>query len=248
MKYTNAKNLYSTSIPKSRIKGSSLPRYSWGGDVGQYMKDNAGSLSQAGNVGAAGIMALDQLDGKTSPWASAGAGALKGASMGMAFGPLGAAVGAGVGLVGGAVMGKMKSNAEQEAERQAEIAEKRRKDSIKLQKEFTSMQNSKAILAGYPTSGVADAGFVMAYGGKVPTKDAKYLAEDQEVIQHAENDMPDTDQNGKAVRLNSTTSKFVGDTHEDPSNGIGANNDSNARIFSNRLYVPKDMLKQLKNL
>jgi len=88
----------------------------------------------------------------------------------------------------------------------------------------------------------------MAMGGKIPTQSAEYLAEGGEVIQHAPNDVPDTDQNGDIKQLNSNTSKFEGDSHNDPSQGIGASNDNQARVFSNRLYVKKDMLKKLKSL
>lgn len=253
MKYTNAKDLRNTSIPKSRMKGSKLPQYGWAGNfnaskTGQYMNDNAGAISSLANTGAAGITALDQLDGKTSMLGAGASGALKGASMGMAFGPAGALVGAGVGLVGGAVMGHFKSKQEEEAAREEEKQKRMMKDQMRLNNEAQSLAASKAILSTYPTSGVTNAGFAMAYGGKIPEDSASYLAEDQEVIQHAPNDVPDTDQNGNVQRIASDMSKFVGDTHDDASQGIGANNDSDARIYSNRLYVPKDMLSKLKNI
>lgn len=501
--YTDAKQLRVSSYPRSRMKGSSLPRYNNGGQVAQYMAANQGALSGAANMLSGGIMTLDQLDGKTSPWATAGAGALKGASAGMAFGPWGAAIGAGIGLIGGAIGGSMKSKAEEEALRKQEEAKRKAEQAIADQKELAALSTSKAILQTYPTSGVANAGFAMAeggpikglagvnanpeltaavaglqggpaqtatqyqepsgwdqfknvmnapltslgyayrgqeipnnvqpesavdnvlsafnpfsravgavdtidgvvsgdmhqavegvaniipagrvaktpvaraglnaaysygvgqmanggpvptpslnpatakalnaygaanypttpeqkaalygyngyvqpqtgalrpvepvfgaimgthlaseilgghmtsglaaahrtgagtaakaagavkdlyngyeiahygglpfhaYGGKIAGNNAAYLAEDQEIIQHAHNDKPDTDENGGIQKLNSTASKFVGDTHDDPSNGIGARNDQDARIYSNRLYAPKNLVAELKKL
>ncbi len=88
----------------------------------------------------------------------------------------------------------------------------------------------------------------MAMGGKIPTQSADYLAEGGEVIQHAANDRPDTDQNGGIRQLNSNTSLFKGDSHSAPSQGIGVANDQEARIYSKRLYAPKDLVAKLKSL
>jgi hypothetical protein len=87
-----------------------------------------------------------------------------------------------------------------------------------------------------------------AMGGKIHTENADYLAEGQEIIQHAANDRPDTDQNGNTKQLNSNTSKFVGDSHDAPSQGIGVSNNEEARIFSKRLYAPKNLVAKLNKL
>jgi len=88
----------------------------------------------------------------------------------------------------------------------------------------------------------------MAYGGKIPTESADYLAEGGEVIQHAPNDHPATDQNGGARALNSNTSLFTGDSHNAPSQGVGVANNQEARIYSKRLYAPKSLVAKLKSL
>lgn len=88
----------------------------------------------------------------------------------------------------------------------------------------------------------------MAAGGKIPTASADYLAEGGEVIQHAVNDRPNTDQNGNIRQLNSNTSLFQGDSHNAPSQGIGVANDQEARIYSKRLYAPKNLVAKLKSL
>ena len=85
-------------------------------------------------------------------------------------------------------------------------------------------------------------------GGKIPTQSADYLAEGGEIIQHAINDRPDTDMNGDAKQINSNTSKFVGDSHNAPSQGIGVANDQEARIYSKRLYAPQDLVAKLNKL
>jgi len=95
---------------------------------------------------------------------------------------------------------------------------------------------------------VTDMPGLMAAGGKIPTASADYLAEGGEVIQHAVNDRPDTDQNGGIRQLNSNTSLFKGDSHNAPSQGIGVANDQEARIYSKRLYAPKDLVAKLKSL
>ena len=90
MLYTNAKDLRSSQIPRSRFKGSSLPQYDLGGilQIG----------SQAGNL----IGGIDAADGDLNPYAATGAGALKGAAMGAKLGSIvpgvGTAIGAGAGF------------------------------------------------------------------------------------------------------------------------------------------------------
>lgn len=446
MVYTNAKDLYKSSIPKARFKGSSLPRYAGGGwleTAGTFLKSDQGQ-NVMGGLGTVGnyLGMVDGVDGKTNPYLSGAAGALKGAQMGAKFGPLGA----GIGAAAGVGLALYKSHQEKQMAAELEAQKLKEEQDRKNRLEAANYESSKAILSTYPTSGVADAGFMMAYGGptdpppfdmsllagnslpapsqlpasepnvltgyndaqltanrqkgnaiavqnradivgdnlntayqyakenpldatqialgsvaigadgiplvgntvsavadginagisgsraayyankgdygkaafyttaaaldgaaavpglgnaagaskigmllnktahlahnpihvahqvtpgitaykaanmgsgmlnemamggKIPTQSAHYLAEGGEVIQHAMNDRPDTDQNGDAKQLNSNTSKFVGDSHDAPSQGIGVANDEEARIFSKRLYAPKDLVAKLKKL
>lgn len=240
MLYTNAKDLRSSQIPRSRFKGSSLPQYDLGGilQIG----------NQAGNL----IGGIDAADGDLNPYAATGAGALKGAAMGAKLGSIvpgvGTAIGAGAGALIGGAAGLFKERQQQAALDEAKAAKLKQEQDRKRALELANLQASKAILSTYPTQGVADAGFMMAMGGKIPTQSADYLAEGGEIIQHATNDRPDTDQNGEAKQINSNTSKFVGDSHDAPSQGIGVANDQEARIYSKRLYAPKDLVAKLNKL
>lgn len=248
MYYTNAKDLYKTPLPKSRLKGSKLPSYG----LGAWIGSNVGGINQFANLGAGAITSIDAMDGDLNPYASAGAGALKGAALGAKLGTVVPGLGNVVGAAGGAIIGGaaglIKERMQQKQLDAAELEKIKLEEERRRSLEVANLQASKAILSTYPTSGVADAGFMLAMGGKIPTQGADYLAEGGEIIQHAVNDRPDTDANGDAKQINSNTSKFVGDSHDDPSEGIGVANDQEARIYSNRLYAPKDLVAQLKKL
>lgn len=452
MLYTNAKDLRSSQIPRSRFKGSSLPQYGYGAllsQAGKFLGSDQGSalLGNLGQLGTA-VGSLDAADGDLNPYASAGAGALKGAQLGAKLGSfvpgVGNVIGAGAGALIGGAAGLYKERQQQAQLDEAEAAKLKLEKERKRALELANLQSSKAVLSTYPTQGVADAGFMMAYGGptdppspsaglmnnmnqfaadynqpaantmvpdyspvsfsqttgtstdapqvtledtldqykkagqyakehpldavqiglgataiaadaiplagtavsgiadginagisggraayyankgdygnaafygtaaaldgaaaipglgnaagaskigmllnkgahaghnvihaahqganavtayktanmgygaanyamggKIPTQSADYLAEGGEVIQHAMNDRPDTDQNGDIKQLNSNTSKFVGDSHDAASQGIGVANDEEARIYSKRLYAPKDLVAKLKKL
>lgn len=170
-KYVKAAGVKAGSrIPNPRR--ASLPKLGWAGSVnnsaaGQYMAGNADALSAAGSTAAGYLTAADQMDGKTNLLASAGSGALQGAATGLMFGPVGAVIGGAIGLAGGAIMGKLKQNAEEDAREAAEKAKRQREESIRNQREAASIAANSALMANYPTSGVANAGFAMAYGGTV---------------------------------------------------------------------------------
>ena len=178
MLYTNANDLRSTQFPRSRFKGSKLPQYNLGGWLG----DNIGSVNQFANMGAGTISAIDGMDGDLNPYASAGAGALKGAAMGAKLGTIVPGLGNVVGAAGGAIIGgaaglikeRMQQKQLDAAAEEKRIADQRRKQDL----EASNLQSSKAILATYPTSGVANAGFMMAYGGPTdpPPFDMSLLA------------------------------------------------------------------------
>lgn len=256
MLYTNAKDLYKSNLPKPRFKGSSLPKYFGGGwiETANYFMGSEQGQNLLGGLGKAGNLlgAADAIDGDMNPYMAGASGALKGAQLGAKLGSFVPGIGNVVGAVGGAAIGAgaalLQERKQEKMREEAELQKKKEEENRRRLLEAANMQASKAILSTYPTSGVADAGFMLAMGGKIPTQGADYLAEGGEIIQHAVNDRPDTDANGDAKQINSNTSKFVGDSHDDPSEGIGVANDQEARIYSNRLYAPKDLVAQLKKL
>ena len=165
MHYTNAKDLYRNPYPRSRFKGSSLPQYAGGGwleTAGVFLDSDQGK-NLMGGLGTVGnyLGMADAVDGKTNPYLSGAAGALKGAQMGAKFGPIGAGVGAAAGI------GLALYKARQEKQQAEEIAlEKQKEDEYKKESlRVANLQTSKGILDTYPTTGVTDAGFMMAYGG-----------------------------------------------------------------------------------
>jgi len=156
MLYTNAKDLYRSSFPKSRFKGSSLPQYDNGGSPmsvqptflqsgNNFLASNTGKGISAG-AGLAGEL-ISQYGGDGA-FAAGASGALKGASAGAQFG----LIGAGVGAVGGAAYGLLMR--QQELKKEEEAKEQKKQEDLAM-----NYQTSKAILSTYPTEGVADAGF-----------------------------------------------------------------------------------------
>jgi len=176
MVYTNAKDLYKSSIPKSRFKGSSLPQYGYGAmltQAGNFLGSDKGSalLGNLGQLGTA-VGSLDAVDGDMNPYAAAGAGALKGVGMGAKLGNMilpgvGGAIGAGAGALIGGAAGLYKERQQQAQLDEAEAAKLKLEQQRKRALELANLQSSKAVLSTYPTQGVADAGFMAAYGGTI---------------------------------------------------------------------------------
>lgn len=173
---------------------------------------------------------ISELDNPESPSIGSGAasGALSGASLGAVAGPIGAAVGAGFGAVIGGISSKKKKEEIQAAkQRQSDLQARQFKD------------YSQSVLQSYPTQGVDIAGYYAKYGGKIPSFLAESLAEDKEVVMS--NTPPETDENGELQQLASGVSKFNGDSHDDPSGGIGFNPTSDAYIFSDSLRTSEGL-------
>lgn len=80
------------------------------------------------------------------------------------------------------------------------------------------------------------------------TDDPDYLAEGGEMIQHAPGDLPATDNNGSVTPVTNTIARINGDKHIAPSGGVGMSGEQSARIYSDQLEVPADLLKQLSKL
>jgi hypothetical protein len=86
----------------------------------------------------------------------------------------------------------------------------------------------------------------MKHGGH--TNDPDYLAEGGEMIQHAPGDLPKTDNNGSVTPITKTIARINGDKHSAPSGGVGMEGDESARIYSDQLYVPADLIAELSKL
>jgi len=186
MVYTNPKDLRRSAFPRSRFKGSSLPQYVGGGwlETANYFMNSDQGQKLVGNLGQLGTMvgAADAVDGKMNPYLSTGAGALKGAQMGAKLGSvvpgLGTAVGAGVGALVGGGAALLKARKEEEAREEAELQKQKEEEYRKESLRVANLQTDKGILDAYPTTGVTDAGFMMAYGGdkNPPAFDMSLLA------------------------------------------------------------------------
>ena len=84
-----------------------------------------------------------------------------------------------------------------------------------------------------------------AYGGMAQPD---YLAEGGEMIQHAPGDLPRTNQNGAVTPITQTIARITGDKHSAPSGGVGMTGEKPARIYSDQLHVPEDLMNQLSKL
>lgn len=80
------------------------------------------------------------------------------------------------------------------------------------------------------------------------TSNPEYLAEGGEIIQHAPGDLPATDNNGTVTPITDTIAKINGDKHIAQSGGVGMEGEEPARIYSDQLKVPADLVKQLSKL
>lgn len=86
----------------------------------------------------------------------------------------------------------------------------------------------------------------MKHGGH--TNNPDYLAEGGEMIQHAFGDLPKTDGNGSVTPVTNTIARINGDKHTAPSGGVGMEGNKSARIYSDQLYVPAELVAQLSKL
>jgi hypothetical protein len=195
--------------------------FSWANpQTGQNIQQGAGVVGSF----------VSQLTAGDEPSVTGGAvsGALSGAATGAAFGPIGAAGGAIIGGIMGGVNAKKKAD---------ELEEQKRK--IYKAQEEEARRSSQVVLQDYPTKGVEVSGYYAKYGGQIPSFLTSALAEGGEVA--VSNSLPQTDQNGSMNPLASNVSKFEGDSHSDPSGGIGFNNTSDAFIFSDSLRTQEGL-------
>lgn len=186
MYYTNAKDLYRSPLPRARFKGSSLPQYGAGGwmETANYFLGSDQGQKLMGNLGTVGnyLGMADAADGQMNPYLSTGAGALKGAQMGAKLGSIVPGVGNVVGAVGGALIGGgaalLKARKEEDMREEAELQKQKEEEFRKESLRVANLQTDKGILDTYPTSGVTNAGFMMAYGGEKdpPAFDMSLLA------------------------------------------------------------------------
>lgn len=238
MRYSKYSSLQSCKFPRSRVKGSQLPKAFLGGmfSDGKTTDKGANAAGIAGMAGSA-ITEIDGMDGKMSVGGGLAGGALSGAATGAVFGPWGAAAGAVIGGVTGVLKAKKQQKEFEEAELQA-----------KRQRRREVGENSRSILQSYPVNGLANSTFLAGYGAEIPAQSPDFLAEGGEVIQYEGNNVPKTDQHGTIIPMNSNTGVFTGDSHEDASEGIGVIPESDAKVYSDRLYVDDELLLQINKI
>ena len=238
MRYSKYSSLQSCKFPRSRVKGSQLPKAFLGGmfSDGKTTTKGANAAGIAGMAGDA-IGEIDGMDGKMSVGGGLASGALKGVAAGAAFGPWGAAAGA---VIGG-VTGVLKAKKQQKEFEEARIAQE------KANRLANAMQ-SKQNINKFPVNGLADSTFLAGYGAEIPAQSPDFLAEGGEVIQYEGNNVPKTDQHGTIIPMNSNTGVFTGDSHEDASEGIGVIPESDAKVYSDRLYVDDELLLQINKI
>lgn len=204
---------------------------------GTFLSSGAGAAASAG-VGILGkaIQELDKKDGNYSRAGAMGGGALQGAAIGSALGPIGTVAGAAIGAGIGAMQRK---KFEQNA-----INEELTKKTDTAVAEAKNRLAGRSILKSFPVEGIKEQ--VYAYGGH--TNDPDYLAEGGEMIQHAPGDLPKTDNNGSVTPVTKTIARINGDKHIAASGGVGMEGKEPARIYSDQLTVPKELVKQLSRL
>jgi len=205
-----------------------------GSKMGNFLSSGAGAATSAA-VGILGkyIQERDKKDGNYSTEGAMGGGALQGAAIGSALGPLGTVVG---GAIGAGVGYMQKSKFDHNAEMQ------KLTDKTEEAKDLARGRLAgRAILNTYPVEGIKDQ--VYAYGGH--TNDPDYIAEGGEMIQHAPGDLPKTDNNGSVTPITKTIARINGDKHTAPSGGVGMEGNESARIYSDQLYVPADLIAEL---
>jgi hypothetical protein len=140
----------------------------------------------------------------------------QGAQLGMALGPIGAVVGGALGFLGGSIFGK-----EQHKKLQAKIKkEKENRLNNRLASQSAKDQvQAASVLSQYPTEGIDNYSYYAEKGGQMIEPD--YTVEGGELMMAPANNPPTTDNNGEVRKIGPNMFKFVGDTHDAPSGGIG---------------------------
>jgi len=204
---------------------------------GTFLSSGAGAAASAGaGILGKAIQEIDKKDGKFSRAGAMGGGALQGAAIGSALGPVGTVAGAAIGAgIGELQRAKFEQNAISE-----ELSEKYADAKLNAKNKLAS----KAILKTFPVEGIKEQ--VYALGGY--TNNPDYLAEGGEMIQHAPGDLPKTDNNGSVTPVTNTIARINGDKHIAASGGVGMEGKESARIYSDQLTVPKELIKQLSKL
>tara|TARA_R100001440_G_scaffold21669_1_gene35594 strand:- start:271 stop:1134 length:864 start_codon:yes stop_codon:yes gene_type:complete len=140
----------------------------------------------------------------------------QGASMGMALGPIGGIVGGVLGAIGGGLLGKSQhKKLLAKLKRQKEEALNNRLSAMSAQDQV----NAASVLSQYPTEGVDNYSYYAEDGGMMKAPD--YTVEGGELMMGPANNPPQTDENGEVRKIGPNMFKFVGDTHDAPSGGIG---------------------------
>ena len=140
----------------------------------------------------------------------------QGASMGMALGPIGGIVGGVLGAIGGGLLGKSQhKKLLAKLKRQKEEALNNRLAAMSAQDQV----NAASVLSQYPTEGVDNYSYYAEDGGMMKAPD--YTVEGGELMMGPANNPPQTDENGEVRKIGPNMFKFVGDTHDAPSGGIG---------------------------
>jgi hypothetical protein len=140
----------------------------------------------------------------------------QGASLGMALGPVGAIVGGVLGAIGGGLLGKSQHKkllAKMKADKENRLNNRLASQSAQDQVQAAS------VLSQYPTEGVDNYSYYAKDGGMIP--DADYTVEGGELMMAPANNPPKTDKHGEVRKIGPNMFKFVGDTHDAPSGGIG---------------------------
>lgn len=193
--------------------------------------------SYGGSVGGL-IEGLDAGDGRISAGGAAVGGALQGGSMGAKVaGPYGAVVG---GILGALTkgIGQKITNDNQD------LANKKLAQATAKAEELNKNSISRQIIKQFPTQGIQTPSFKQ--GGSLHPSDLQYRAEDAEVVEFIPGDPPSTDQHGSLKQLSSDMVEVQGDSHSDPSGGVGMK--GGTRVFSDRIEIPNAMYHKIKNL
>lgn len=212
----------------------------------------SGLFSAAGDMGSALITKnatgkYGQISNGDAKLAAAVSGAGKGAAIGSVIPGIGTLLGGGIGAALGGLFGK---GNEIDVDK---LENKMAKDQID-QQHHMSLNRGKTIANNSNIHGSTGIGY-FKYGGSV-TPDFK--AEDGEVLYASQDNPPVTDTRGEASQIGQNTFKLKGDSHSDPSGGIGVQgagtpfvgNDGEIEetgfVFSDSLKA--DPLKYLNNL
>jgi hypothetical protein len=125
-------------------------------------------------------------------------------------------MGGALGFLGGSIFGK-----EQHKKLQAKIKkEKENRLNNRLASQSAKDQvQAASVLSQYPTEGIDNYSYYAEKGGQMIEPD--YTVEGGELMMAPANNPPTTDNNGEVRKIGPNMFKFVGDTHDAPSGGIG---------------------------